>query len=74
MFPNNHDILDNFKSSSYKKKLNSLHRRGIKLIMPGHLFTTEEKFSKLNILPLSQQFQNNTALLIFKIKTLFFYS
>ena len=54
--------------ASHIKKLNSLHRRGIKLIMPGQLFTTEEKVSKLNILPLSQQFQNNTALLIFKIK------
>ena len=48
------------------KKINSLHRRGIKLISDSQI-PTDEKFTELNILTLHKQFTYHVALLIFKI-------
>ena len=48
------------------KKINSLHRRGVKLISDSQL-STDEKFKELCILTLPKQFTYNVALLIFKI-------
>ena len=49
------------------KKLNSLHRRAAKLILPDHSLSTTAKLKKLDILPLQEQFVYNTAVLMFKI-------
>ena len=48
------------------KKLNSLHRRAIKLVSSEKDSTTEEKMHNLNILPLHKQFLYNLAVLTFK--------
>ena len=50
-----------------KKKINSLHRRAAKLILPDHSLSTTAKLKKLDILPLQEQFVYNTAVLMFKV-------
>ena len=50
-----------------KKKLNSLHRRAAKLILPDHSLSTTAKLKKLDILPLQERFVCNTAMLMFKV-------
>ena len=49
------------------KKLNSLHRRAAKLILPDHSLSTTAKLKKLDILPLQEQFVYNAAVLMFKV-------
>ena len=41
------------------KRLNSVHKRAIKLLLPGPELTTDEKYAKLNILQLPKQLQFN---------------
>ena len=48
------------------KKLNSLHRRGVKLLSDLKILT-DENFQELNLLTLQQQFRYNVSLLIFKV-------
>ena len=54
-----------------KKKINSLHRRAAKLILPDHSLSTTAKLKKLDILPLQEQFVYNTAVLMFKILNMY---
>jgi hypothetical protein len=49
-------------------KLNSLHRRAVKLISDTPLVSTDQKLQNLKILPLDKQFDFNVAVLMFKIK------
>ena len=55
-------------SGEFIKKLNSIHRRAVKIMINNPL-TTDEKFKKLSILPLSTQFKFNKAKLMHKIYT-----
>ena len=50
-----------------KKKLNSLHRRAAKLILPDRSLSTSAKLKALEILLLREQFVYNTAVLKFKV-------
>jgi hypothetical protein len=50
------------------KKLNSFHRRAAKIIAPNPFLSTDEKLQSANILPLSKQFDFNTAVMVFKIR------
>ena len=49
------------------KRMNSLHRRAAKLILPNPSLSTTEKLLTLNVLPLSHQFDYNTAILMYKL-------
>ena len=49
------------------KRLNSLYRRGAKLIISDTNMSTEEKIKAAEILPLRQQFDLNTAVLVYKV-------
>ena len=51
------------------KKLNSLHTRAAKLILPDQSLSTTEKLNKLNILPLDEQLKFNRCVTMFKIHT-----
>lgn len=53
-------------SEVHIKRLNSLHRRGIKLVSNSQI-PTDEKFQELGLMTLQQQFTYNVALLIFKV-------
>jgi hypothetical protein len=50
------------------KKLNSLHRRAAKIIVPNPYLSTEEKLRFANILPMDKQFDFNTAVMVFKAR------
>ena len=54
-------------SEVHLKKLNSLHRRAAKLILPDHSLSTTAKLKKSYILLLQEQFLYNTAMLMFKV-------
>ena len=56
-------------SEVHLKKLNSLHRRAAKLILPDQSLSTTEKLNKLNILPLDKQLKCNRCVTMFKIHT-----
>jgi hypothetical protein len=49
------------------KRLNSLHRRAAKLILPCSNLTTDETLVQLNMLPLQKQLLVNKAMLMHKI-------
>jgi hypothetical protein len=49
------------------KKLNSLHRRGAKMVVSSQYLTSDEKLKVANILPLQQQFHYNIAILMYKV-------
>ena len=51
----------------YLKKINSLHRRGIKKIITNQQLTTEQKYKSLNILPFYKQLKYNKAIITHKI-------
>ena len=53
-------------NKSQFNRLNSLHRRGVKLISDEKNISTDEKLYKLNILPLKDQLTVNLAMLTFK--------
>ena len=46
-------------SQDLMKRLNSVHKRAIKILLPGPAFTTDEKYAKLDILQLQKQLQFN---------------
>ena len=48
-------------------KLNSLHRRAAKLLLPDKNSSTDEKMKALSILPLQKQLYCNKAVLMFKV-------
>ena len=54
-------------SESNLKRLNSLHRRAAKLILPESQLSTDQKLKKLEILPLSRHFQFNKGVFMFKM-------
>ena len=56
-------------SEVHLKKLNSLHRRAAKLILPDQSLSRTEKCNKLNILPLDKQYKCNRCVTLFKIHT-----
>ena len=56
-------------SEVHLKKLNSLHRRAAKLILPDQSLSTKKKLNKLNILPLDKQLKFNRCVTMFKIHT-----
>ena len=47
-------------------KLNSLHRRAAKLMMPDSSLTTDAKLQHLGLLPLREKLMLNKAVLVFK--------
>ena len=49
------------------KKLNSLHRRAVKLIHSEKCISTEQKLADLGVLPLNKQLQMNKAILTYKV-------
>ena len=51
-------------SQDLMKRLISVHRRAIKILLPGTAYTTEEKYATLNILELPKQLQLNKLCLI----------
>ena len=53
-------------SEVHLKKLNSLHKRAAKLILPNQSLPTTEKINKLNILPLHTQLKCNRCVTISK--------
>ena len=54
-------------SGEYMKRINSIHRRAIKLLLPDQRISTDEKFKALNILPLEKQLFFNKATITHKI-------
>ena len=52
---------------THLSKLNSLHRRANKLLIPDKNLSTDEKQKALGILPLQKQLGFNKALLMFKV-------
>ena len=53
-------------AENYIKKLNSLHRRGIKLVSSMSEISSEEKMAHLEIRTLRSQFSFNTATLMYR--------
>ena len=49
------------------KRINSIHRRAIKLLLPNPNISTDDKFKQLNILPLDKQLFFNKAVITHKI-------
>ena len=52
---------------THLNKLNSLHRRAAKLLLPDKNLSTDEKMKALSILPLQKQLYFNKAVLMFKM-------
>ena len=52
---------------THLNKLNSLHRRAAKLLLPDKNSSTDEKMKELSILPLQKQLYFNKAVLIFTL-------
>ena len=57
-------------SEVHLKRLNSLHRRVAKLILPDQSLSTTETLNKLNILPLDKQLKFNRCATMFKMQSL----
>ena len=55
-------------SDIHLKRLNSLHRRAAKLILPDPSLSTDQKFDKLDILPLDKHLLFNKGVMMFKIR------
>ena len=51
----------------HMRKLNSLHRRAGKIILPNSNLTTDEKFQRLKLLPLSNHLKFNKGVFMFKV-------
>ena len=49
------------------KRINSIHRRAIKLLLPNPNLSTDDKFKELQILPLDKQLLLNKAVITHKI-------
>ena len=54
-------------SGEYIKRINSIHRRGIKFLLSDQSMCTDDKFKKLKILPLEKQLFFNKAVITHKI-------
>ena len=54
-------------SDVHIKKLNMLHKRGVKILLPDSNLNTLDKYKKLRILLLQKQFLFNVAITMFQI-------
>ena len=54
---------------THLNKLNSIHRRAAKLLLPDKNPSTDEKMKALNILPLQKQLYFNKAVLMLKVNS-----
>ena len=53
-------------SEFLKKRLNSLHRRAVKFILPDKFLTTDEKLKELGLLGLHSQLTYNKGVFMYK--------
>ena len=51
------------------KKLNQLHRRAGRILLPSDTQTTDEKLKSLDLLPLQKQIEFNTLMQMYKVHT-----
>ena len=51
----------------FSKRLNSLHRRGIKLILPDTTLTTDQKLKEMRIMSLQKQPEYNKGLFMYRV-------
>ena len=54
-------------SDVLKKRLNCLHRRAVKLILPDTTLTTNQKCKKMRIMSLQKQLEYNKGLFIYRV-------
>ena len=55
-------------AQNHLKKLNTLYKRGAKIILPDPTLSTQEKQSELDILPLNKQLEFNKLVSVFKTR------
>ena len=54
-------------SDVLKKKLNSLHRRAVKLIFPDTTLTTDQKLKEMRIMSLQKELEYNKGLFVYRV-------
>ena len=54
-------------SDVLKKRLNSLHRRAVKLILPDTTLTTDQKLKEMRIMSLQKQLEYNNGLFMYRL-------
>ena len=54
-------------SDVLKKRLNSLHRRAVKLILPDTTLTTDQKLKEMRIMSLQKQLEYNEGLFMYRL-------
>ena len=54
-------------SDVLKKRLNSLHRRAVKLILPDTTLTTDQKLKEMRIMSLQKQPEYNKGLFMYRL-------
>ena len=54
-------------SDVLKKRLNSLHRRAVKLILPDTTLTTDQKLKEMRIMSLQKQLEYNKGLFMYRL-------
>ena len=54
-------------SDVLKKRLNSLHRRGVKLILPDTTLTTDQKLKEMRIMSLQEQPEFQKGLFMYRV-------
>ena len=54
-------------SDVLKKRLNSLHRRAVKLILPDTTLTTDQKLKEMRIMSRQKQLEDNKGLFIYRV-------
>ena len=54
-------------SDVFDKRLNSLHRRAVKLIFPDTTLTTDQKLKDMRIMSLQKQLEYNKGLLMYRV-------
>ena len=50
-----------------KKRLNSLHRRAVKLILPDTTLSTDQKLKEMRIMSLQKQLEYNKGLFMYRV-------
>ena len=50
-----------------KKRLNSLHRRAVKLVPPDTTLTTHQKLKEMRIMSLQKQLEYNNGLFMYRV-------
>ena len=54
-------------SDVLKKRLNYLHRRAVKLILPDTTLTTDQKLKEMRIMSLQKQLEYNKGLFMYRV-------